>query len=116
MRLKSLLLAAALLAPLAVIAQKPAPTGPPTVAEAQDFMDKAEVELNDLTVEASRAAWVQETHITDDTESIAAKGNERLALRTNEIVIAARRYNKLKLPPALARKYMLLRLNGTPTD
>jgi peptidyl-dipeptidase A len=116
MRLKSLLLAAALLAPLAVIAQKPAPTGPPTVAEAQDFMDKAEVELNDLTVEASRAAWVQETHITDDTESIAAKGNERLALRTNEIVIAARRYDKLKLPPALARKYMLLRLNGTPTD
>ena len=116
MRLQSLLLAAALLASLPLPAQTPAPKGPPTAAEAQAFMDKSETELNNLEIEAARAAWVQETHITDDTEANAAKANERFALRTNEIVIAARRYDKLTLPPALARKFMLLRLNGTPTD
>ena len=79
-------------------------------------MDKAEAELLDLTNEAQRAAWLQETDITDDTESIAAKAGERLALRTNQIVIEARRFDKLTLPPDLARKFMLLRLNGSPTD
>ncbi len=116
MRLQYLLLAAALLAPLPALAQPAASSKPATAAEAQAFMDKAEVELNNLEVEAAHAAWIQETHITDDSEAIAAKANERFALRTNEIVIEARRFDKLTLPPDLARKFMLLRLNGTPTD
>jgi len=92
------------------------PTVAPTVAEAQAFMDKAEADLLDLTNQAGYAQWMQETDITDDTEAISAKANERLALRTNELVIAARRFDGLKLPPDLARKFMLLKLNGSPTD
>lgn len=88
----------------------------PTVAEAQAFMDKAEIELNELAVEAARAGWIEQTNINDDTDAIAAKAGERFALRYNEIVIGARRFDKLKLPLVLARKYMLLKLNGTPTD
>ncbi len=79
-------------------------------------MDKAEADLLDLSNEAGHAGWLQETDITDDTEAIASKANERLALRTNQIVIEARRFDKLTLPPDLARKFMLLRLNGSPTD
>src|SRR5260370_19320166 len=38
----------------------------PTVAEAEAFMKKAEDQLEDISVRASRAGWVQENFITDD--------------------------------------------------
>ncbi|MCL2659876.1 MAG: M2 family metallopeptidase, partial [Acidobacteriaceae bacterium] len=88
----------------------------PTVAEAQAFMVKAEAELLAAANESSRASWVQETFITDDTEAIAAKANERYMVLTNDLVIAARRFDGLQMPPDLARKFMLLKLNGSPTD
>ncbi len=124
MRLFHTLLAASLaLSPLfpaqTARAQTPAPapsTAAPTVAEAQAFMDKAEAELLDLSNQAAYAEWVQETNITDDTEAISAKANERVALRTNELVLAARRFDSLALPTGLARKFQLLKLNGSPTD
>ncbi|GAC1649374.1 MAG: M2 family metallopeptidase [Acidobacteriaceae bacterium] len=103
-------------------AQSPAPsssttaTGKPTVGEAQAFMAKVETEMLDLVNQSGLAQWMQETDITDDTEAIAAKTNERLLLRTNEFVVQARRFDGLTLPPDLARKFMLLKLNGSPTD
>src|SRR3954463_3917235 len=122
MRLSHLLLTACLAAPAAsgfaqagpVSASTPA--SKPTVAEAQAFMDKVEADLLDLVNQAGRAQWVQETDITDDSEAISAKANERFALRTNELVVQARRFDGLTLPPELARKFMLLKLNGSPTD
>lgn len=100
------------LLPLAVQAGPKAPT----VAEARAFMDRAETELNELAVEANHAAWLQQTHISDDAQLVSSKAQERLSLRYNEVVLAARRFDKLKLPAALARKFKLLKLNGTPTD
>src|SRR5260370_36528721 len=44
----------------------------PTVADAEAFMKKAEDQLQDLGVRASRASWVQENFITDDTEILSA--------------------------------------------
>lgn len=111
MRIFRVLLALAL-CPALTFAQ----TNKPTTAEAQAFMDKAEAELLAAANEASQAAWVQETYITDDTEAIAAKANERLLTKTNELVIAARRFDGMTLPPDLARKFKLLKLNGSPTD
>ena len=79
MRLSNVLLAVTLL-PIFAIAQNSTSTtsAAPTVAEARAFMDRVETELLASANEASRAAWVQETFITDDTEAIAAKANERL--------------------------------------
>ena len=111
MRIHRVLLAV-VLCPALTFAQ----TNKPTTAEAQAFMDKAEAELLAAANEASQAAWVQETYITDDTEAIAAKANERLLTKTNELVIAARRFDGMTLPPELARKFKLLKLNGSPTD
>lgn len=117
MLLQNLLLATTLLSLSATLpAQTIVQPAAPTAAEAQAFMTHAEADLLALSTEAARAAWVQETDITDDTEAIASKANERLALRTNQIVLEAPRFDKLQLPPDLARKFMLLRLNGTPTD
>lgn len=48
----------------------------PTVAEAEAFIAKAEKDLYDFTVEAGRVQWINSTHITDDTDALAAKYGE----------------------------------------
>jgi len=87
--------------------------GPATVAEAQAFMKNAEAQLEDLTVRASRAAWVQENFITDDTETMSAQANEKLTAVVTQFALDARRFEHLKLPPELARKFLLLKLSLT---
>lgn len=108
--------AVVLLFSTAVLAQTKVPAGPPTVAEAKAFLDKANADLLRLGNEAAQAGWVHATYITDDTDTLSARANEVLLTRTNEIVIAARRFKGLKLPPEMARQFMLLNLNGSPTD
>src|SRR6476469_4200671 len=85
--------------------------GTATVAEAQAFMKKAEDQLLDLSVRAGRAGWVQENFITDDTETMSAQANERLTAVVTQLALDARRFEGLKLPPELARKFLLLKLS-----
>ncbi len=85
--------------------------GSATVAEAQAFMKKAEDQLVDLGVRAGRASWVQENFITDDTETMSAQANERLTAVVTQLALDARRFEGLKLPPELARKFLLLKLS-----
>ncbi|HET7873412.1 MAG TPA: M2 family metallopeptidase, partial [Terriglobales bacterium] len=82
----------------------------PTVAEAEAFMKKAEAQLEDLGVRAQRASWVQENFITDDTEALAAQAQEKLTAVVTQLALDARRFDGLKMPPELARKFMLLKL------
>ena len=90
---------------------KSAAKGAPTLAEAEAFMKKAEVQIDDLTVRASRAQWVQENFITDDTETMAAQAQERLTALITQLALDARRFDKLKKTPELERKFKLLRLS-----
>jgi peptidyl-dipeptidase A len=46
--------------------------------EARKFIEGAEQQLFDLAVKGSRASWVEENFITEDTEQIAANANEEL--------------------------------------
>jgi len=85
--------------------------GPATVAEAQAFMKNAEAQLEDLNIRASRAGWVQENFITDDTETMAAQANEVLTAAVTKLALEARRFDGLKMPPELARKFKLLKLS-----
>jgi peptidyl-dipeptidase A len=87
--------------------------GKPTVAEAQAFMKKAEDQLMDLGVRASRAQWVQENFITDDTEALSAQANEKQTAVITQLALDARRFDGMKLPPDLARKFFLLKLSLT---
>lgn len=91
----------------------------PTVQEAQAFMERAEAKLLDLSTESSRAEWVQATHITLDTELLAARANQRRIAATVDFVKEAARFDGLSLPPDLARKFELLKLSLTlpaPSD
>ena len=96
-----------LLAPVLFAAQ-------PTLQEARKFLDEAEPRIDKLNIEASRAGWVQENFITDDTEALAALANERAIAEAVRLAKAATRFDKLKLPPDMARKMMLLK-NGSDT-
>ena len=84
--------------------------GKATVAQAQAFMKNAEAQLFDLGVRASRAGWVQENFITDDTQTLNAEGQEALTKVTTELALEARRFDGLKMPPELQRKFLLLKL------
>jgi peptidyl-dipeptidase A len=85
----------------------------PTTAEAQAFMDKAEAEVLAATIKGQRAAWVEETYITDDTEAIAANANDDGIALITRLVNEAKRFDGVDLPPELRRKFDLLRLSLT---
>src|SRR5271157_1516986 len=87
-------------------AQNPAPTA----AEAQEFMNKAEAQLSDLSVKVNRASWVQENFITDDTQAMEADAIDEITAVTTQLVEQARRFDGLALSPELARKFLLLKL------
>ena len=82
----------------------------PTVADAEKFMNDTEAQLLDLSIKAGRAAWVQSNFITDDTEALAADANERYIEATTKIARDIKGYDGVKLPPVLARKFLLLKL------
>jgi peptidyl-dipeptidase A len=79
-----------------------------TVAQAREFMDRAEARLFELTVRAYRAGWVNLTFLTDDTDSMMADANDALLAATTELVRESRRFATVELPPDLARKLHLL--------
>ncbi len=82
----------------------------PAVEEATKFINDAEQRLLELGVRASRASWVAENFITGDTEQIAADANEIVNTASANYAKEAHRFDKLQLPPELARKRLLLEL------
>jgi peptidyl-dipeptidase A len=84
-----------------------------TVAEARAFMERAERELGDLRVRASRAQWVAANFITDDTEAIAAEAGKDFDVAVQRFAIESRRFDRVRLPTELRRKFTLLKL-GVP--
>ena len=91
----------------------------PTVEEAQRFIQNVERRMMELSEEAGRAEWVKSTYIIEDSEILAAKANERAICAVVEFAKQAPRFDKLNLPPDLARKMRLLKLSltlATPAD
>jgi peptidyl-dipeptidase A len=92
---------------------------PPTVQEAKAFIEAAEAKLLPLQIESGRADWVKDTYITEDTEILAAKADERAIVATVELAKQATRFDHLKLPDDVARKLKILKLSldiATPAD
>lgn len=81
----------------------------PTADEARKFIDSAETRLFDLWLRSSRANWVHETFITTDTETIAAQADQNVKAATAEFAAEAKRFDGMKLPEDVARKFNLLK-------
>ena len=91
----------------------------PTPEEARKFIDDAEQKLLVLGVDSNRADWIKSTYITDDTELISAKLDEKAISATVEYAKKATRFDGLKLDPVTERKIKLLKLSltiATPSD
>ena len=94
----------------------------PAVREARDFMQRAEAELNDLTIKASQAQWVADNFITEDTEALSAEASKNLAVAVQRLAVAAKRFDAVALPADLRRKFTLMKLAlsapppGNPTE
>ncbi len=86
---------------------------PPTVAEAEEFMKNTEARLAELDVKVNQAQWVHENFITDDTEALAADANDQKTALTSELVEQAKRFDGIKIPADLSRKFLLLKLSLT---
>jgi len=117
--LSSVLTISGLVISASAIRAQEAASAKPTVAEALKFIDSAEKELGALAVDGARAAWVEETYITDDTVALLAEANDRAIARQTALIMEARRFDGLTLPPDAARKLLLLKLGiglPAPTD
>ena len=82
----------------------------PGVDEAHTFIAAAEKRLDRLGRNAARAAWVQNTFITVDTQRMAAAAQSEFAAAVSELALEAQRFERLALPPEDARKLKLLKL------
>ena len=90
-----------------------------TPEEARKFINDAEQKLLVLNVDSARADWIKSTYITDDTEDIAAKLDERAISATVKYAKESTRFDGLKLDPVTERKIKLLKLSltiATPSD
>jgi len=104
---------------IALLALTSCRNGAPSAEEARKFIDEAEPKLLALANEAGRAAWVQANFITQDTEALAAKANERAIAAQVEYAKQAARFDNVKLPDDVRRKLTLLKLSLTlpaPSD
>ena len=95
---------------------QPAPVMPaaPTVEDATRFVNEAEARLAALNVDANRAQWIAANFITEDTQAIAAKENERFIGAGVELAKQAARFDNVQnLPYDVRRKLDLIKLKLT---
>ena len=91
----------------------------PTPDEARAFINDAEQKLNTLSVDAARADWIKSTYITDDTEDVSAKLDQRAIDATVNYAKQSTRFDGLTLDPVTARKLTVLKNSlvlATPSD
>ncbi len=87
----------------------------PTAKDAASFVKRANEQLFRLSIKAGRAAWVQNTFITDDTEALAADASRELSAAMMALAAEATRFNGAALPDDLARQIELIKLSlGLP--
>ena len=85
-------------------------TGKPTAEEARKFVEDAEARLFELSYAEGLTDWVHLTYITDDTDILAAKAQEKSMAATVELAKQSTRFDGADLPTDLARRLKLLKL------
>jgi peptidyl-dipeptidase A len=88
----------------------------PTEQQAEDFVRAQEKRLLPLVIDSTRAQWVADNFITDDTEAMTAQAQANLLRATGEAALQARKYNGLKVSGSTGRKLKLLQLSVNFSD
>src|SRR6185295_16635526 len=97
---------------LAACQQKHAGTDANTKAEtADEFVARVNREMLEIGKELNAAQWVQQTYITDDTQMLSAKANERYLEYFSHAVEQAKHFDAKQVShPDTARALELLKL------
>ena len=87
----------------------------PTAESASAFVDDVERHLRTLWVARDRANWINENFVTDDTDSLAAQGEEDTAAYLRQVIAQSKVFAPIvsALPPQVARKLYLLSIAQT---
>ena len=112
------LLAVAIAGTLALPACKrataPAPEAAATTAPANEtadqFVTRVNAELRKISVELNAAQWLSNTYITDDSQLLAAKANERWLAQLGDWIEQAKRFEGQPMSADTARALKLLKL------
>jgi peptidyl-dipeptidase A len=84
----------------------------PKVETADEFVARLNTELLDLSIEGSAAAWAYNTYITQDTELLQAKADERTKAYLSKAIAESKRYDGQTLKPETRRAIDLVRLGA----
>ena len=76
---------------------------------ASSFLERASERFLTAAIKAGRAAWVQNTFITDDTEAIAADASRDLSVAVMDLAAEAAQFKELALPDEIARQVELIK-------
>src|SRR6266496_1827866 len=94
-------------------------SAPPTPADAKAFLDGVNDTMKRLGIEQSRAGWVQQNFITDDTEALAARASQLAIDAAARFAKDAVRFDKVVVPTDQRRQLNLLKVGlvmATPSD
>jgi len=106
----ALLLGVAAAPTLAEDAATPAPAAQLTAADADSFVAAAEKESATFYVDAARAAWINNTYITDDTDALAAMFGARGTEMSVRYALEAAKFEHVAgISPDTRRKLDILR-------
>lgn len=87
----------------------PASTSTPDKAQAIAFIQDAEAQMAQLSIEANRAEWIYSNFITEDTAALSAAVGEKVSAASVKFATEAAKYANVELDPANARKLNILR-------
>ncbi len=93
--------------------------GAPTPADAKTFLDTVSDTTLKLGIDASRAGWVQQTYITDDTELLSAQANQAANDAGARFAKEATKFDRVEVPADQRRELTLLKVGlvlASPSD
>jgi len=79
-------------------------TPAPTIQEAKEFLEQAEIDIVNLSGFVARAEWIKANFITEDTQWMASKLGADWAKLSTRLSNEAKRFNDLTLPADMSRK------------
>lgn len=87
------------------------------IAEATQFVADLDKTVRKLSVDASLAAWANETDLTPEHEAATAKASETLSVEITKLVKTARKFQPIlgKLDPDTRRQLTLLKFQAQPS-
>jgi len=83
--------------------QKAPDNSTPTVQQAKEFLEGAEIELAEYNAYASKVYWIKANFITEDTAALESRVGEEGAKLSTRMANEAKRFKGLSLPADMQR-------------